>query len=109
MTGVFRVKGRDNRKLMAMRVTDSFVTDPSRLKGGWRWMWGWGEVNKKEEGSGEALRVNFSSLGGVRVMERDVSGTRQRAFFQSICPASRPTVNGTGPIKRLDTAKQRLG
>lgn len=33
-------------------------------------------------------------------MERDVSGTRQRMFFQSICPASRPRVNGTGPKKK---------
>lgn len=38
-------------------------------------------------------------------MERDVSGVRQRVFFQSICPASRPRVNGTGPIKRLDIAE----
>lgn len=42
-------------------------------------------------------------------MERDVSGTRQRAFFQSICPASRPRVNGTGPMKSLDVAERRLG
>lgn len=42
-------------------------------------------------------------------MESDVSGTRKRAFFQSICPASRPRVNGTGLIKRLDTAAQRPG
>lgn len=41
---------------MPTRVTDSFVTDPSRVRGGRA---GWGgalkigkEVNKKEEGSG---------------------------------------------------------
>lgn len=69
---------------------------------------GWGSENRKRsehEGSGEAARGNFSSLRGARVMERDVSGMRERAFFQSICPASRPRVNGTGPIKKA----RRLG
>lgn len=51
----------------------------------------------------------FSSLRGARVMERDVSGTRQRAFFQSICPASRPAVEGTGPIKKLGCSRAGTG
>lgn len=34
----------------------------------------------------------------------DVSGMRQWAFFHSVCLASRPRVNGTGPIKSPHTA-----
>lgn len=94
---------------MPMRVTDSFVTDPSRVRTAVEQALKIGkEVNMKEDGSGEAAQGNFSSLRGVRVMERDVSGMRQRAFFQSIYSVSRPRVNGTGPIKWVDIAVQRL-
>lgn len=100
-----RVKGSDNRVLMPMRVTDRFVTDPSCVRDGWvEGAGGGGSENRKrterKTGRGKWCGGNFSSLRGARVMERDVSGTRQRAFFQSICPASRLRVNGTGPIKR---------
>lgn len=50
-----------------------------------------------------------SAFLGLRLMEGEVSGTRQRAFFQSVCPASRPRVTGTGLIKWLDITAQRLG
>lgn len=38
----------------------------------------------------------------------DVSGTRQRAFFQSVCPASRPGVTGTGLIKWLGHSELKI-
>lgn len=92
-----RVKGTDTTTLH-IRVTDSFVSDPSQVRGGS------GTENRQRIEQGRRDRGNFSFLWGVRVMERDVSGTRQRMFFQSICPASRPRVNGTGPIKKKKKA-----
>lgn len=59
--------------------------------GGWaKGSENWGRIKAGRKGHGG--KIFFSSLRGARVMERDVSGTRQRAFFQSICPASRPAV-----------------
>lgn len=94
---------------MPARVTGRFVTDPSLARGGWQIGGSENSKSRKEDGSEEAEQDNCSSLRGLRVMERDVSETRQRAFFQSICPASRPRVKGAGPIKRLDIVAQTLG
>lgn len=79
---------------MPMRVTDRFVSGLSRGRGGWQ-IRDSENSKRRGEGSEEAERGNSSSLRGGRVMERDVSG----AFFQSICPASRPSQRG-GPNKK---------
>ncbi|CAB1428030.1 unnamed protein product [Pleuronectes platessa] len=88
-----------------MRVMDSFVTYLS-------WPGAVGErgggapkkkersETKGEKGQGKRHEDNSPPLRGARVMKRGASGTRRQAFFQSICPASRPRVNGTGPMKK---------